>query len=257
METDSEQVCDWIARSYDILHVLDSGESGVQDFGPLKCDLFVRVTPGYGVAFTSNDCNVTCEQQYITFERSDYLLQTDRACKNASIQVHDAFSFRHVMMNLYSTFIVHHNWGLLMHSCCAVENGQAFLFLGRSGAGKSTVARLSTPRRLLSDEASIVRIRQGVVEVLDSPFRSETRPDFDHEAYPLRAIHLLTQSVHVRKHVVPPEKAMTRLMDKLFYWSSDPQDTRKIFRLYRMLLDEVPVYELEFQKNNLFWEAIS
>ena len=51
-------------------------------------------------------------------------------------------------MNLYSSFIAYHNWGLLIHSSCVVNKGEAHIFSGHSGAGKSTAAKLSHPRDL-------------------------------------------------------------------------------------------------------------
>lgn len=246
---ESAEVRDWMP-SYDVVGV------DVDDT-TYRCDLAVRAKAGYGTPFTSHTCHEVREQHQITFKRSDYLLQTNAEITSASIQAHDAFSFRHAMMNLYSAFVVHRQWGLLIHASCALADDVAYLFSGRSGAGKSTVARLSHPRRLLSDEASIVRIRPGSVAVLDSPFRSETRPNFHRAAVPLRAIHLLQQSPHIKRAVIPPAEAMFQLMDKVFYWSAHPSEIRKILRLYHILLATVPVYQLEFQKNNLFWEAIS
>ena len=47
--------------------------------------------------------------------------------------------------------------GLLVHAASLVRAGRAYLFPGRSGAGKTTLARLSTDVLLLSDEVSLVR----------------------------------------------------------------------------------------------------
>ena len=44
--------------------------------------------------------------------------------------------------------------GVLVHASSVVRGGRAFMFVGASGAGKTTVARLSAPSRVLSDEVS-------------------------------------------------------------------------------------------------------
>ncbi len=76
-------------------------------------------------------------------------------------QCFNEFALKHALMNLYSSFIVHHKWGLLIHSSCLKEGDKAFLFSGQSGAGKSTVVKLSHPRPILSDEATVVKITES------------------------------------------------------------------------------------------------
>lgn len=111
----------------------------------------------------------------IQYRRADYVIEVDREFKSATIQVYDELALKHAMMNLYSSFLVYHNWGLLIHSSCVIEKEKAHMFAGQSGAGKSTAAKLSFPRNLLSDEATLVKITPEKVTVFNSPFRSELR----------------------------------------------------------------------------------
>jgi len=200
----------------------------------------------------------TTAEGLLTFERSDYYITVDPSFNEASIIVYDTFALKHAMMHLYSLYIVHLGWGLLIHSSCVIDQGRAFLFSGHSGAGKSTAARLSSPRQLLSDEASIVRITEDGVTVFDSPFRSELYSEGTFGgSCPLTGIYLLNQSEEIYTRPIAGRDAFIRVLDKVFYWSYDPAETMKIMRLGKLLAAQVPFHDLYFQKNNLFWEKIS
>jgi hypothetical protein len=193
----------------------------------------------------------------LMFSRADYEILVDSGYSKATVLVHDELALKHALMNLYSSFIVSRNWGLLLHSSCALEAGKAHLFSGQSGAGKSTAARLSEPRELLSDEATLVKISQQGIQVFNSPFRSEINPTRFEGSCSLSSIQLLHQATENRRELLRKSDALLALFDKVFYWAHSDQETRQVMRLLNSLVDKVPVYDLEFQKNPSFWELIS
>ncbi|MDQ0414621.1 hypothetical protein [Mesobacillus stamsii] len=220
-------------------------------------DIQLTILPGYGTVFQNFDVQVGKEPNKITFKRADYLIESSPDYTSATIQVHDQLALKHALMNFYSSFIVYHNWGLLIHSSCAIQNGRAHIFAGHSGAGKSTAARLSEPRALLSDEATIVKIAADGMVVFDSPFRSELQSTGYQQPAPLAGIQLLHQSERNRLERMGGPDALVALMDKVFYWNDDPTETQRIMGLLRNLVEKVPVYELYFRKDPTFWELIS
>jgi len=217
----------------------------------------VKIKFGYGESFTDYQVSIKKDANKISFQRSDYLIESTPDYTSATIHVHDELALKHALMNLYSSYIVYHNWGLLIHSSCAIENGKAHIFAGHSGAGKSTAARLSEPRALLSDEATIVKISENSITVFDSPFRSELPSTGYQQPTPLAGIQLLQQSEKIRLEKMRKPDALLSLMDKVFYWSHDPVETQRIMGLLRTLVEKVPVYELYFRKDPTFWELIS
>jgi hypothetical protein len=223
----------------------------------LNPDLKITIEGGYEHPFKSHHVETIEDNGKVNFRRSDYLIETDCDYKSARILVHNELSLKHALMNLYSSYIVHHNWGLILHSSCVVEEGMAHIFAGQSGAGKSTVARLSKPRGLLSDEAALVKITDQEVKVFHSPFWSEEVTQNTEEHAPLESIQILYQSHQNDRVNMRKADAFVNLMEKVFYWSQDSEETRKIMGLLRMLINRVPVYELYFKKDNTFWELIS
>ncbi|MFC0476020.1 hypothetical protein ACFFHF_12310 [Robertmurraya beringensis] len=233
-------------RNYIVLP-LNSGDS----------EISLNIKASYGDPFTNYNVEIKKGTNKLYYRRADYLIETTRDYKQATIHVHDEPALKHALMNFYSAFILHNNWGLLMHSSCVVEEGKAHIFTGRSGAGKSTAAQLSAPRVLLSDEATLVKITPECITVFNSPFRSELEVTGKEISTQLKSIQLLRQAVFNSRKQLKKSDAVLNLMDKVFYWVHGPEETKKIMTLLISLVDKVPVYELHFQKDDTFWELIS
>ncbi|RBP88263.1 hypothetical protein DFO70_11532 [Cytobacillus firmus] len=220
-------------------------------------DIKITIKKGFGEPFVNYHVEVSKHEEKILFRRADYLIETVFDYRYSVIYAHNEFALKHAITNLYSSFIVYHNWGLLIHSSCAIENGKAHIFSGQSGAGKSTAAKLSAPRELLSDEATILMIDDGKVTVFDSPFRSELQATGTNKTVPLASIQLLHQSLHNNRMNLKKSDALIQLLDKVFYWAHSPKETKQVIKLLNKLVETVPVYDPHFQKNNRFWELIS
>ncbi|UUZ80820.1 hypothetical protein LJK88_39445 [Paenibacillus sp. P26] len=249
LTTESEFVKEFICQKY--------GARPLDDSLKPEADLVVFIQEGYGAPFENYDVEVTATDESIVYKRTDYLIEADKEYRTARLEVHDDFALKHAMVNLYSAYITQRQWGLLIHSSCLLERNQAYLFAGHSGAGKSTVVQLSQPRPILSDEATIVKITEEEVVIYNSPFRSDTDlPDIP-GTYPLTAIQILRQSPDNRRLRMGGMEGIQQVLKRVFYWAHDPEETKKVFRMCRLLAEKVPVYELFFQKNDTFWEEIS
>jgi hypothetical protein len=248
--TDSKQVLQYLNRTFHTVVLAD-------DQSVIRPDLNVMIRGGYGKAFNNYDVKVEVKTNQYIYSRSDYRIEMEVDYRSANVYVYDDFALKHALVNVYSAFIIHREWGLLVHSSCILERGHAYLFAGQSGAGKSTVAQLSMPRSILSDEATIMKVTPTGVTIFPSPFRSDTEMPSDTGVYPLTAIQLLRQAKVNERIGISKIDGMLQLVNRVFYWAHDPFETRKVLRMCKEIGDHVPIYELHFQKNNTFWEAIS
>ncbi|WP_159882592.1 hypothetical protein [Paenibacillus puerhi] len=247
-ETQSE----WIAA-----YLLDKFAELIAEGSETIADLYVAVEEGYGEPFVDYEVEAGTEGEHVVYKRTDYRIEMDRAYGSARVGVYDDFALKHALVNVFSAFLTHREWGLLVHSSCMLQSGRSYLFAGHSGAGKSTVAQLSFPRPILSDEATLIRITDTGVEVYTSPFRSDTRMPELKGPYPLAAIQFLRQSLENQRVPVNKIEGVVGVMNRVFYWAHDPEETKKVLRLCRRLIEHVPAFDLHFQKNDSFWEEIS
>lgn len=245
------------SNSSNLMHLFKKNDLFQADAHTTHPHILLHIEEGYGAPFLNYEVTVIKKANKVFFYRADYVIETDAEYKTAKISVYNELALKHALMNLYSSYIVYHNWGLLIHSSCVIEKDKAHIFAGPSGAGKSTAAKLSYPRKLLSDEATLVKITSDGIHIFNSPFRSELETKGSKDYYLLESIHLLHQALQNRRSRLSKSNAFLHLMDKVFYWSHNPNETRRVIELLKILVDAVPVHDLHFQKNNTFWELIS
>lgn len=220
-------------------------------------DMVVFLENDYGKAFESYQVIHYKKNEQDYLKRTDFLIEFNLELKTAKIQYFDELALKHAFMTLYSTFITEIEWGLLLHSSCIVDGESAHLFAGESGAGKSTVAGLSSPRMLLSDEATILKVENSCLKVFDSPFRSDLPSIGEEKIFTLASIDFLNQSLMNRRESLKESESLIGLMDKVFSWYPGPAFTLKLIKLINLTVKQVPVYNLYFKKDPTFWELIS
>lgn len=138
---------------------------------------------------------------------------------------------------------------IAIHSSTIVWNGQAALFLGESGTGKSTHTKLWLKHikgaHLLNDDSPILRVHEdGSVHVYGSPWSGKT-PCYKNEAYPVAGLVRLSQAPYNHICRLPVIQAFGALHP------SCPPDFTYDDRLYDPLCDtlndlltRIPVYHL-------------
>jgi hypothetical protein len=145
--------------------------------------------------------------------------------------------------------------GLLVHAAALARNGRGYLFPGVSGAGKTTLARLSPQARLLSDELSIVSTPEAAV-VHGTPFRGELARGGEPLSVPLAGIFFLR---HAASHAVTPlaeQAALRRLLATVMSFAREPEVVGRVFGLAADLVARVPCSILDFRPDPGFWEII-
>ncbi len=210
--------------------------------------------------FSSKDETVTIKH---SGEKSWQISRSDFECsienKSGKITMRRSiYSFDACLRVLYAT-LFSMNKGLLLHAAGIVKNTNAYLFAGPSGSGKSTSARLSSSiGTVINDEIVACDVsNRGLVAIYGTPFWGEMEdgPAFNTFS-PLHAIYFLKKDVKCFKTVLSLEEALTRLLRCCCVFGNEPQDMEKIMETAITIVNAVPVYELHFEKNSLFWDVV-
>ncbi|THF74707.1 hypothetical protein [Cohnella fermenti] len=236
------------------------GDSHLAADSGMVPDYTLKIEDGYGESY-DEVTPVAYEKDGdggIKVTRADFRLESEADLKTASLRFHDYFGLRTGLLNWLSRILARLNWGMLIHSSCIVQDGQAYIFSGYSGAGKTTIASMSRPRPIMADETALVELcEDGRVLIHDSPFRNDFKEPYRAGPVPLKGIYLIKQSPNVEQHLMSKSAAMLSLFDKIVFWRFERDESLGLIRQCRALVERIPVYELEFQKNDRFWEAIS
>jgi hypothetical protein len=152
---------------------------------------------------------------------------------------------------------------LLMHSSAVVEGGKAFLFLGKSGAGKSTVCHVLSGDpsiNILHDDMTAVSQEDDHFRVWNTPLSGEIPGDFS-ESAPLQAVFLLKQDPENYTVKMRPWKAAGQISLNLVpplvpgNGTLVPEPSQSLDLLLK-LAEQVPCYELHFRPERDFWKCV-
>ena len=128
---------------------------------------------------------------------------------------------------LFRHLLADHN-AVLVHACGVSWRNAGHLFVGSSGAGKSTTARLwrSAGATILNDDRIVLEADRDGVRIHPTPWFGE-HPEVGGVAAPVRAIYLLRQGDHVLFERLRPATAAALVFAKSFPPLWDPERTEK------------------------------
>ncbi|HVG25659.1 MAG TPA: hypothetical protein VND45_15990, partial [Thermoanaerobaculia bacterium] len=141
--------------------------------------------------------------------------------------------------------------GVELHSCGIIDaQGRGRLFVGVSGAGKSTTARLwgERARGIVSDDRVIVRERDGAMWMFGTPWHGEAELSMP-EGAPLSGVYLLMQAASNELRALDDAEAVARLFRCTFPLFHDAAALDFTLSFLERLVHAVPVRELRFTRD--------
>jgi hypothetical protein len=151
----------------------------------------------------------------------------------------------------YQFMFIHHltrGYGVLLHAAAVVDGGVGRLFVGNSGAGKSTIASLwqsSGKARVLCDDRIIVRKREGRFWMYGTPWFGTAGIAIPDGA-PIDQVFILKQASDNEIIALSPLQAVSSLLARAFptYW--DQSGMAFTVDFLTELSQSVPCHVLEF-----------
>jgi hypothetical protein len=152
------------------------------------------------------------------------------------------------------------NETVIFHSSCVVENDEAYLFLGHSGAGKTTITTLSKDKTLLGDDMNLIHKIDGKFYVSAGAIGGVTDTSkVLNNLYPLKAAFWLKQSLENKIEDFSSSEASSKYlasMANLFWNQLDKQTIEQVMDFSFKMAASVPLKRLHFKKDKEFWNVI-
>jgi hypothetical protein len=138
--------------------------------------------------------------------------------------------------------------GALIHSCGVEYHGQAILFCGRSGIGKSTSGTLwqEAGHALLNDDRMVVRMLQGRAMAGATPWHG-TNPSVAAHTVPLAGIFHLVQATENRVERLSEKAGFLALMANVIAPFHDRRAMASIGDAVGEIAMQVPSWRLHFR----------
>ncbi|MGD1152467.1 MAG: hypothetical protein ABR911_06290 [Syntrophales bacterium] len=182
---------------------------------------------------------------------------------------HDQNNFAatlHKMLFIFISFVLGERNKFMVHGAGIGEKhgGGGFLFLGESGAGKTTIASFAGMDAILSDDAPVIGKEDGIFYIYSSPFSQvnmfeERSSDYFRKKVQLRKLLFLNKADELR---VLPRERHTAMMEMIKSHVHSFELLNRELRISAFnfcydLCSCIPAYDLYFQENGNFWDALN
>jgi hypothetical protein len=153
--------------------------------------------------------------------------------------------------------------GIVMHGIGINRQGAGLLFLGLSGAGKTTLAQLSDPTEVISDDGIIVEHNGGDYFLAPAPFDQLSSLSQSGNISPEHRSRLTMGFFLKKDNRVYLEKVSSLeacpliLKNQIHFFRYFPTHiAKKTFDLVTDLCRKIPFYRLHFTKDPSFWPLV-
>jgi hypothetical protein len=148
---------------------------------------------------------------------------------------------------LFFPSVLGHNGGAVVHAAGAICDGHAFVFAGRSGAGKSTIARLLDAHgwEVVNDERVVIRVQRDEVLLYGTPWPGDLDKHSPSVA-PVAGIFLLEHAPTTLAAPLTAAAAASALIPRcrLPFW--DRRAMAGLLAAMDRIVARVPCYRLGF-----------
>lgn len=188
----------------------------------------------------------------VNFEAQIGLTPSHRLARLAVVKEHE-LAQPNVVENFLRFFAAHRTLqqrGLVLHSAGLVFDGQAYIFSGRSNAGKTTLTRKAYKHgaRVLSDDINLLLPGKDGYLAHAVPFTGEFGHTLDHSggqgAYPVAGIILLEQGENLTVETVTTADAVATLLTGCPFVNTDAEESSRLFDAVINLVATLPVIRL-------------
>lgn len=193
--------------------------------------------------------------------RNDFSFTLDKKNKTASGKVLSSPYSIDSLVRVVCSIVCVENSGLLLHSSGVAVGGRSFIFVGKTGAGKSTIIkkfsgikRIKPEIKFLSDEIMLVEKNGGNrFFSFATPFWGELSPDLfgghGTEGYKIARMFFLRKSSRTFVRKMSPDEFIKNLLQNALFFSKDVSSAGKILCIADGLSKNIDACELFFRKD--------
>ena len=206
---------------------------------------------------SDGDVRVGREGQAWVLERGDFQARWEPRTGRGSVRQNaNPYSLDSVLRILHSLILAERG-GFLLHAASAIGDGQAYLFSGVSGAGKTTMTRLAPPNiTLLTDEISYLRPSAGGYSAFGTPFAGELARSGENCSAPVAALFFLEKGAENRIEELSSGEAVRRLMRNILFFAEDKRLVEQLFATACDFVARVPIRRLTFYPDARVWDLV-
>ena len=157
------------------------------------------------------------------------------------------FAVSNAMMLLYTICTTPFDT-LMVHASVIAHAGGGYMFLGKSGTGKSTHSSLwlnhIEDTELLNDDNPVIRLIDGEAYIYGTPWSGKT-PCYKNRCLPLKAVVRLSQAPFNKRQRLRPLQSYASLMPSCSCMRWDRSSTDALHKTVEKVISKVSCWHLE------------
>lgn len=151
----------------------------------------------------------------------------------------------------------HTQGGVYLHGAGVIDHqSSGRVFFGPSGAGKTTAARLSSPRKILNDDLLCLIPDDDAWTLYSTPFRNPTQNPASPGQARLKGLYRLVQAKTAALRPMSGSDAFAELLASVPILPGLPGAAMMVMPHVDSLLNSAPAYWLDFALDNTFWSLL-
>ena len=153
----------------------------------------------------------------------------------------------HPLNQILMILLLSFDKGMIFHACGIDDRGSGYLFLGNSGDGKSTTAKLwfDKSATVLNDDRIVVREKDGAFWMYGTPWHGDFR-EFSPKGLPIQKLFFLHRGEENGAVQKSGAEAVSMLLTRSFPRLWDHRGMAFTTDLCHHIVDKIPCYELSF-----------
>jgi len=239
------------ASNKDFLKKISQRYPVIKDFS--KEDKFITLNVGFlNNTKKSENIRLTTFSKNGTFRiiRNDFYCEFDFRKNVADVSlIPDIYSFDS-LLRIVSSFVAVLNNSFYLHSSGVVYKNKAYLFTGKTGSGKTTIARKFPRSQVLSDEIVFVRKSpRGDVFAHSTPFWGELKSDKKEISAELKNIYFIHKAKEFILKKINPSESVKKLLPNILFFAKDNNLINELFETVFFVSKNVSFYDLFLPEN--------
>jgi hypothetical protein len=250
-------------RRADARYTLHSGNPKFKDFGRLLFDSggLWRIYERHGKRLIDIRHDSGLRKVCLLdddFSGGDIYLDFPKCGDNlAEVLSHQRNPMQYPLDQLLMVGLLRRRSGMLVHSCGVADGGRGMLFVGASGAGKSTIASLwrDCDGVVLNDDRIILRRRGDAFRMYGTPWCGDFKESSPSDSK-IDAVFFIEHGVSNSIVQLKPMDAITALVSNSFYGSWDRSYTEANIGVSESVAGSIGCFTLSFVPDRTAVDAV-